>query len=98
MATLGRLGMTWDVLQAHLLPRRHQAVHAGTTHVFPSGTLSPSDLVTCDIGGHHLEVGVPSITGQPMSTGYNGKTAGGATLEVTRHRDGSVTAVCLIVR
>ena len=37
MATLGRLGMSWDVLRKHLLPRRHEAVLAGTKRSFPSG-------------------------------------------------------------
>ena len=98
MATLGRLGMTWDVLQAHLLPRRHEVVIAGTKRLFPSGALSPSDLVTCNIRGHHLEIGVPSITGRPISTGFNGENVVGVNLEVTRHGDGSVTAACLVVR
>src|SRR4051812_49212260 len=29
MATIGRFGLSWDVLQKHLFPRRHQAVLPG---------------------------------------------------------------------
>jgi hypothetical protein len=98
MATLGRLDMGWKVLQAHLLPRRHKIVPAGTKDVFPRGVLRPADLVTCDIGGHHLELGVPTVSGHPASTGFKGKNVVGVNLEVTRNADGSVTAACLIVR
>ena len=96
MTTLGRLGMSWDILQTHLVPRRQEAVPAGTKHVFPSGVLRPSDLVTCNIRGHHLEIGVPAIIGQPISSGYGGENVVSVNLEVTRHGDGSVTG--LVVR
>jgi len=98
MTTLGRLGMSWQVLQKHLLPRRHEAVLAGTTHVFPPGALRPADLITCDIRGHQLEIGVPTIAGRAASTGYGGKNVVRVSLEVTRHADGSVTATCSVVR
>ncbi len=93
MATLGRFGMS-DVLEKHLLPRRSEAVLPGTTHVFEPGALDPADLVTCDIRGHHLEMGVPEYTGPSGSVGYNGANIVGVTLTVGRHTDGSVSASC----
>ncbi len=98
MATLGRLGMSWSVLRSHLVPRRHETVRAGTKHTFPSGALRPSDLVTCNIRGHHLELGVPTIIGHPTFTGFGGAKHDYVSLGITRHADGSVTAACLIVR
>lgn len=94
MATLGRFEMSSKVLQKHLLPRRHEAVLAGTERVFPPGVLRPGDLVTCDIRGHHLALGVPTETGPGASTGYNGVNVVSVTLTVAQHRDGSVSASC----
>jgi len=95
MATLERLGMGPDsVLRDHLLPRRHEEVLAGTTHVFAAGELDVADLVSCDIHGHHLEAGVPSSAEQPATIGYNGANIVGVTMTVERHQDGSVEADC----
>jgi hypothetical protein len=94
MATLGRFGMSWNVLKAHLLPRRRETVLAGTRRVFPPGVLRATDLVTCDILGHHLELGVPVEVGPGASTGYGGAHVLSVVLRVGRNRDGSVTASC----
>jgi hypothetical protein len=94
MATLGRFGMGGDVLETHLVPRRHEAVLAGTKHVFAPGVLRPSDLVTCDILGHHLALGVPTQTGPSSSSGYGVTNVVYVTLAVALRRDGSVTASC----
>jgi hypothetical protein len=94
MATLGRFGLGWAVLQKHLLPRRHESVIAGTTHVFAAGVLRPADLVTCDIRGHQLALGVPNNTGGGASVGYSGTNIVSVTLTVTDRRDGSVSAAC----
>lgn len=96
MATIGRLGLSWDILQAHLVPRRHEAVLPGSRRVFPPGLLRATDLVTCDILGHHLGVGVPTGTGPAASasTGYGGADITSVVLTVAHDRDGSVTAVC----
>lgn len=95
MATLERLGIGPDsVLRDHLLPRRHEEVLAGTTHVFAAGELDVADLVSCDIHGHHLEAGVPSSAEQPATIGYNGANIVGVTMTVERHQDGSVEADC----
>ena len=94
METIGRFGMSWAVLQKHLLPRRHETVLAGTAHVFPPGVLEPADLVTCDIRGHHLEFGVPEDVGPSGSVGYGGANVISVTLKVARHPDGSVDASC----
>jgi hypothetical protein len=94
METLGRFGMTWQVLQKHLLPRRHETVLPRTTHVFEPGALDVGDLITCDIRGHHLELGVPNYTGSPATVGYNGANITGITMTVERRDDGSVVADC----
>jgi hypothetical protein len=93
MAMIGRLGIGWKSLRAHLLPRRHEAVIAGVPRTFPGGRLRPADLVTCDILGHKLEDGVPIEFGT-SSEGYGGKNVISVTLSVTHNRDGSVTATC----
>jgi hypothetical protein len=93
-ATLGRLGLSWNVLRRHLLPRRHETVLAGSTHVFPPGVLRATDLVSCEILGHHLELGVPVETGPSASMGWGGAHVVSVTLVVGRNRDGSVTASC----
>jgi hypothetical protein len=92
MALIGRLGIGRQ-LQAHLLPRRREAVLAGMTKTFPSGVLRPADLVTCKILGHRLEDGVP-LEYWTSRAGYGGKNVTPVTLSVTRNRDGSVTASC----
>jgi hypothetical protein len=94
MATLGRFGMSWDVLQAHLLPRRHEKVLPETTRVFEPGALEVADLITCDIRGHRLEAGVPDYTGAPLTVGYNGANVVGVTMTVERHDDASVAVDC----
>jgi hypothetical protein len=95
METLGRLGLTWDSLQAHLVARREKAVLPGTPEVFPPGVLRATDLVTCDILGHHLKIGVPvEASGQPSREGYGGANVVSVTLEVALNKDGSVSASC----
>jgi hypothetical protein len=94
MATLGRFDMGDNVLQKHLVARRHEAVLAGTKRIFPPGVLRPADLVTCDILGHHLALGVPTQTGPSSSSGYNGKNVVAVALAVALRRDGSVSASC----
>ena len=94
MATLERFGMDTNVLEAHMLPRRHEFVLPETRRVFEPGTLEVGDEITCDIRGHHLDAGVPSNTGEPMSIGYNGRYIVGVTMTVERHEDGSVVADC----
>ncbi len=93
MAMIGRLGIGWQSLRAHLLPRRREAVMPGMQRTFPAGLLRPADLFTCDILGHKLEDGVPIEYGT-SSTGYGGKNVTSVVLSVTRNRDGSVTASC----
>jgi hypothetical protein len=93
MAMIGRLGMGWPSLHAHLLPRRREAIFPSSTQTFPSGVLRPGDLVICTIRGHRLEQGVPIAYGT-SSTGFNGANVTEVTLGVTRERDGSVTARC----
>jgi hypothetical protein len=89
MPTIGRLGLSWKVLQAHLLPRRHEALEGHERRTFGPGRLRPADLVTCDIRGHRLDAGVPVEFGAGELVGY-----GSAKLTVARHPDGSVTATC----
>jgi hypothetical protein len=62
MPTIARFGLTWNVLQAHLVPRRHGTVRAGTTRRFGPGVLREVDLVRCTIFGMRLEVAVPIET------------------------------------
>lgn len=92
MATLGRLGLTWQQLRSHLERRRRARVLPGVRQTLTG--LQPSDLVTCDVLGHHLQMGVPSNLGARASVGVGGGDAPGAQLELTRHADGSVTASC----
>jgi hypothetical protein len=96
MATIGRFGLSWDVLRKHLVARRHEGVLPGTRRVFPPGVLRAADLVTCDILGHHLEAGVPVGTGPEgrVSTGYGGANIVSVVLTVAHNRDGSVSASC----
>lgn len=90
--TLAQLGLTWDVLRSHLVPRRHRRVPAGTTRRFAPGVLRETDLVTCDIRGHHLKVGVPEEAGRPVSVSVG--THPIVALTVAFNRDRSVTASC----
>jgi hypothetical protein len=94
MATLERFEMDWKVLQAHLLPRRHETVLPETRRVFEPGALEVADLITCDIRSHHLEAGVPTYTGGPLNVGYNGANIVGVTMTVERYDDGSVAVDC----
>ena len=95
MAMLGRLGLgPWGVLKHHLVPRRERNLNGVERRTFAAGTLRPGDVVTCDIRGHHLEAGVPEITGQTERTGYGGKNIVSVRLALLRHADGSVTADC----
>ena len=91
MRTLGRLGLAQG-LHAHLLPRRSERIMQDETATFVAGRLRPGDAVTCDSHGHPLEIGVPLGPGTP-SVGWGG-SSGMATLRITRHGDGSVTASC----
>jgi hypothetical protein len=93
MAMIGRLGIGWESLRAHLLPRRREAVLPSVPKTFPSGAVRPGDLVTCTILGHKLEDGVPIEYGT-SSNGYGGKNVTSVTLSVTHNHDGSVTASC----
>ena len=93
MAMIGRLGIGWRSLRAHLLPRRREAVLPGMRRTFRAALLRPADLVTCDILGHKLEDGVPIEFGT-STAGYGGKNVTSVTLSVTHNRDGSVTASC----
>ncbi len=94
METLGRLELA-SALQAHLVPRREKAVLPGEEKDFPPGVLRSTDLVTCDILGRHLEIGVPvEANGQPSSSGYGGASVETVTLEVALNKDGSVSANC----
>ena len=93
MAMIGRLGIGWQSLQAHLLPRRHEAVMPGLQRTSPAGELRPGDLVTCTILGHKLEDGVP-VEATTSSTGYGGKHFTTVALKVTHNRNGSVSATC----
>jgi hypothetical protein len=92
MPMIEQFGLTWAVLRSHLLPRRHKRVPAGTTRRFAPGVLRAIDLVTCDIRGHRLKVGVPVVVGR-ASVSYGG-TYPVAVLTVAYNRDGSVTASC----
>jgi hypothetical protein len=94
MEMIGRLGLSSAVLHEHLVPRRRETVRPGTPRVFTSGLLRATDLVTCDILGHTLEIGVPVETGVTTSTGFGGNDVVTVTLKVARNRDGSVTASC----
>ena len=95
MDMLGALGMDWDVLQAHLLPRRHRDVAPETTQVFEAGELDVADEVACDIRGHHLAAGVPEYTGRGgVAIGYDGLHIVPVTMTIERKDDGSVEVAC----
>lgn len=78
----------------HLLPKRHVSVFAGATQVFPPGAFRAADVVTCDIRGHRLAMGVPDAIGPGGSVGYGGTNIVSVKLTVARRRDGSVSATC----
>ena len=90
---IGRPGIDWPSLRAHLARRRREAVLPGLPRTFPAGALRAGDLVTCKILGHRLEGGIP-IAYETSSTGYGGKNVRSLTLSVTHEPDGSVTASC----
>jgi hypothetical protein len=94
MATLGRFGLTIDVLQKHLAVRRHRAVVAGTSRVFPVGLLRPTDYVTCAVPGQILSVGVPLKNGQRSRITFVRKAAPPIALLVIYEKSGSVRAIC----
>lgn len=88
MPTIGRLGIGWTVLEQHIGPQRQQAVPAGRSVTFPSGVLRAGDLVTCNLGGNHWEMGVPNAV-IPLSEHYST-----GPLNVHPRPDGSVVASC----
>ena len=92
MRTLGRLGIAQG-LRAHLLPRRRERIMQGESATFVLGQLRPGDAVTCFSHRHPLEIGVPLGPGTP-EVGWGRKGGTMATLRITRHGDGSVTATC----
>ena len=93
MEMIRRLGIGWQSLRRHLVPRRRGVVGAGITRTFLPGELRPADLVTCTILGHKLMTGVPLTVGS-SSTGYGGRNVVSVTLRVTLNQDRSVTASC----
>lgn len=84
--------LTWDVLRTHLVPRRHKSLRPGTTRRFAPGVLRPADLVTCNILGYHLSLGVPVPPGGRATLGGGAHSA--VALWVAYNRDASVTASC----
>jgi hypothetical protein len=84
--------LTWDVLRKHLVPRRHRSVRPGTTRRFAPGVLRAADLVTCNIRGYHLSLGVPVTAGSRATLGGGAHSA--VVLWVAYNRDTSVTASC----
>jgi hypothetical protein len=103
MGTIGRFGLSWDVLRQHLVRRRHGVVRPGTSRRFPRGVLRSADLVTCNILGHHLKAGVPVPSGpaarvkaryERVKVSYGGVTLVSVVLIVSHNRDGSVSATC----
>jgi Subtilisin inhibitor-like len=89
---LGRLGISWELLQKHVTRRRVE-IRPETRRVFEPGELEVADLVTCDIRGHHLEASVLSHSGSPVTVGYGG-TNNMVTMTVQTREDGSVAADC----
>jgi hypothetical protein len=93
MRLIGKLGIARS-LQAHLVPRRRQAIVIGERVTYPAGALRPGDLVACKTHRFRLRAGVPLI----YEAGGSGEGWGGSRIEymlrVVRHRDGSVTARC----
>jgi hypothetical protein len=93
MPTIREFGLSWDVLEKHLVPRRRNSVRPGTRVRFRPGVLRPADLVACNIFGHRLKVGVPIETAHRAVASYGG-TYPVVVLTVAHNRDGSVTASC----
>jgi hypothetical protein len=94
MNLIGRLGLSWNVLEAHLVTRRVKTVPAGEQVRIHRGVLRPTDLVVCTIGGRKLSVGVPEISNVTSSNGFGGANVQDVELEVDRLPDGSVLASC----
>ena len=94
MELIGGLGIGRS-LNGHLVPRRVETILPGSSRTLPAGRLRPGDLIECAQGGARgsLEVGVPVEAESGASAG-SAQRGLGATLSVTRHRDGSVTADC----
>jgi hypothetical protein len=92
MPTLEQFGLTSQVRQRHLVPRRHKTVRPGTRVRFAPGVLRGADLVTCNILGRHLELGVPVEPGGRATVGYRGRRP--VVLTIAHNRNGSVTASC----
>jgi hypothetical protein len=84
--------LTWDVLRKHLVPRRHRSVRPGTTRHFAPGVLRATDLVTCNILGYHLSLGVPVTPGGRATLGGGAHSV--VVLWVAYNRNTSVTASC----
>jgi hypothetical protein len=85
--------LTWDVLRQHLVPRRYRSMRSGTTRHFAAGVLRAADLVTCNILGYHLALGVPVTPGGRASLS-SGRPRSAVVLWVAYNRDASVTASC----
>lgn len=96
MTTIKQLGLSGEVLQNHLVARRRVAILAGTTQQIAAAVLRSTDLVTCDVLGHHLSTPVPDTSGPDatVSTGFGGAGYTSVSLSVTHNVDGSVTASC----
>jgi len=89
---LARFGLTWEILEDHLVLRRRKSVRLGTTRRFAPGVLRAADLVTCKARGRRLELGVP------IQPGTWATLVSAAVLNVAHNPDGSVTASCRRVR
>jgi len=70
MPTIGQFGLTGEVLRKHLVPRRQKSAPVGNAHRYPLGVLRATDLVTCNILGYHLSIGVPIEAGRSASVSY----------------------------
>jgi hypothetical protein len=95
MAMIDRLGLARRrSLESHLVPRRIGHVVPGVQRTFAPGRLRPGDVITCNIRGRRLSVGVPTRSDVPATTGYSGAHVVTVTLEVARDRDGTLLASC----
>lgn len=94
MTLIGKLGLSWNILKAHLVRRRVKRVAPGQQVTVPPGVLRPTDLVVCTIGGHNLSVGVPEVVAVSSTNGYDGANVQNVELDVDRLPDGSVMASC----
>jgi hypothetical protein len=93
MRLIDELGLKWEVLQTHLLPRRVEELDGPAERTFAAGELETGDLVICMIDGRPLENGIPEL-GSSEQTGWDGLGIRGVWLDVKRHADGSLTAAC----